>query len=367
LPKPLTTAEIKQVISAIKRTGSHAAAASELGLSANTFAKRIQVIRSRGFEIPNPYRQAGGAREMGSYRQRMRESEKRVIDLEEQIKSMRTAQVRIKPPAPAKKHGTHKGTVRVIFPDLHGSYQDRAAVAAFMADVKILCPDEIIGLGDIFDAGGFLAQHHTWGYVAEAEYTFEDDVAGANGFLDSLQNAAPRARIELLEGNHESRIERWCVTSALRSRKDAKFLLDAYSPQVLLQVGRRGIKYHRRAEFHDGLPVQGAIRRGKICFVHGHTFGQRAAEILARKFATNVVCGHTHKVQSVMISSVAAGTIGAWTMGCLSQRQPLWQHGAPTEWVHAYGIQLLSKSGEFLHLTVPIINGVSLLPEMKLR
>ena len=59
-------------------------------------------------------------------------------------------------------------------------------------------------MGDHLDCDGFLAQHHVWGFVAETEYTFEDDVA-ANVMLDSVQKICPKAKLTYLSGitNHE--------------------------------------------------------------------------------------------------------------------------------------------------------------------
>ena len=295
----------------------------------------------------------------------LKRANERVRVLEGALASARKAKAPTVRQRPARV--SKDDTIRVVFPDLHGSAQDSAAVAAFLADVKRICPDEVIGLGDIFDAGGFLAQHHTLGYVAEAAYTFEDDIAAANGFLDSLQGAAPRARIELLEGNHEGRIEKWCVTSALRNQRDAAFLLRVYAPEVLLRLRARGIAWHRRSDVADGLSVGGAIKRGKVVFMHGIQRGRSDPASVARRFGCSVVHGHTHHVREEMISPVSIGEIGAWSIGCLSQRQPLWQHGDSTDWVNAYAIQIVARSGRFLHFTVPIVHGESLLPSMSLR
>ena len=102
----------------------------------------------------------------------------------------------------ARKRGAGD-VVRVVIPDTHGALVDKGALAALLGDVKALDPHEIILLGDHVDCGGFLAQHHVMGYVAETDYTYEEDIAAANPFLDALQKAAPRAKIEYIEGNHE--------------------------------------------------------------------------------------------------------------------------------------------------------------------
>lgn len=161
-------------------------------------------------------------------------------------------------PAPARKLAGDR--LRVIIPDTHGAHADSDAIAALLADVKALHPDEIILLGDHVDCGGFLAQHLTLGYVAETSYSYEDDIAAANSFLNALQAAAPAASIDYLEGNHERRVETWCVTQTLRHNRDSEMLRRALAPEFLLDLSGRGIRYHRLSECHDDLNVPGVIK-----------------------------------------------------------------------------------------------------------
>lgn len=269
---------------------------------------------------------------------------------------------KVPPVSPAKPSRRVKDDiVRVIIPDTHGAKVDKGALAACLGDVKALDPDEIILLGDHVDCGGFLAQHHTLGYVAESAYTYEADIAAANAFLDALQAAAPRARIDYIEGNHERRIETWALTQTLRNSKDAEYLRRAFAPEFLLRLKERGIPYYRQGEFYDELPIPGTIRKGKCYFFHGSSTAKQATTVTLNSFAGNVVFGHTHREQSSSARPVHAGQIKAWNPGCLCELQPLWQHTNPTSWTHGFAVQLAAKSGEFLHLNIPIIGGRSLL------
>ena len=132
---------------------------------------------------------------------------------------------------PKNKRSRIRGSYyRLIIPDTHGSKCNKEAVAACIADAEVLRPREVVLIGDHLDCGGFLAQHHVLGYVAETDYTFEEDVAAGNTFLDQIQAACPDAEFHYTQGNHEQRIEKFCVTMALRSGSDSRFLLIA-SPQ----------------------------------------------------------------------------------------------------------------------------------------
>lgn len=249
--------------------------------------------------------------------------------------------------------------VRVIIPDTHGAKADRPAIAAMLSDIKALNPQEIILLGDHVDCGGHLAQHHVMGYVAETSYSYEDDIAAANAFLDSLRAAAPSAKIEYIEGNHERRVETWCITQTLRHSKDAEGLRKLYAPEFRLFLEQRGIRYYRESEYYDGLTIPGVIKRGKCYFFHGISTAKNATAKTVEQLAGNCVFGHTHRGESTVVRKLGSGVIGSWNPGCLCELQPLWQHTNPTTWTHGYGIQL-AHDNDFLHLNIPIIDGKSL-------
>lgn len=262
--------------------------------------------------------------------------------------------------APAGKPKGRRGEiVRVLIPDTHGASVNQPALAAVFADIKALAPQEIILLGDHVDCGGFLAQHHTLGYVAQTDYSYEEDIAHARALLDTLQALAPAARIDYIEGNHERRVETWCVTQTLRHSRDAEMLRKAFAPEFLLECEARGIRYYRQGEFYDSLPVPGVIRRGKCYFTHGFTTAKHATAMAQIKAAGNIVFGHTHRAQSDVTRRLGVGVVGAWNPGCLCELQPLWNHTSPTEWTHGYAVQLVAPDGDFLHLNVPVIAGKS--------
>ena len=301
---------------------------------------------------------------------RLKEAEAEITGLRRHLRQTVAAMERYRAAKPVryaagKRRSTHRGdTVRVLIPDTNGAKVSAPALAAVLADIKALAPHEIILLGDHVDCGGFLAQHHTMGYVAETDYSYEDDIAAAAGMLDAVAKSAPGARIDYIEGNHERRVETWCVTQTLRHSRDADLLRRSFAPEFLLDLAGRGIRYFRQGEFYDSLPVPGVIRRGKCYFTHGFTTAKHATSSAQIKTAGNIVFGHTHRAQSDVTRRLGVGIVGAWNPGCLCELQPLWNHTSPTEWTHGYAVQLVSSSGEFLHLNVPIVSGRSLLTSL---
>lgn len=290
-------------------------------------------------------------------RLRIAELEKLVDKQANQIEKLRKSNFRL--PTGKRTKASKGAFCRVIIPDTHGCVVEPGAIAAFFADLEKINPAEIIMLGDHLECGGFLAQHHTLGYVAQTEYTFEDDVIACNQLLDRVQELAPNASIDYIEGNHERRIEQWCVNQAVKNSQDAEYLRRMFSASAVLSLEKRGINWIRQGVFYDDVAIPATIRRGFCYFTHGSSTAQHAASEHVKRFGGNVVYGHSHRADSYIIRTVKEGSIGAWSPGCLCKLQPLWQHTNPTTWTHGYGLQSVNSDGSFLHINVPIINGKS--------
>jgi len=253
--------------------------------------------------------------------------------------------------------------IRLVIPDSHGEHIDVPARDAFLADVKLLDPGEIVLLGDHLDCGGTFSAHQR-SYTNEMTESYQDDVNAANRFLDALQRRAPRAKYHYLEGNHEAHVERW-ASREFASHKDAEMALEYFGPEAVLRLKDRGIKYYRRSKQYMGLSIPGAIRLGKCCFVHGIAASKHATYTHLVRFGTNVVHGHTHRRQSAGERTVMSDGFEAWCPGTLAKLQPLYAHTSPTSWSHGYGVQFVAKSGRFLHVNVPIHRGKSLLSALR--
>lgn len=359
---PVPRAELQRCVNAVAETGSQTKAAEALHLTRSTLRDRLRIAARDGL-APTAKNTASACldqkvKESGS---RIRTLERQIDGLNAQIDAMRRARPLVLPKAGRGNRLAGATKIRVILSDTHGHHVDRQALAAVMSDLEKFRVDEVVLLGDHLDCGGWLAQHHTLGFVAETQTTFEDDVEATNSFLDELQKRTGRVDTYYIVGNHEARIEKFCVTAALRNSTDAKFLLDRIGPQHVLQLEKRGIQFiHHGTRYHN-LPIPGSIQLGKCVFTHPSEAPKYASAALLKKYGGNLVFGHTHRVDATIGFSVLAGTIGAWGVGCLCQRQPLWMHTNPTDWSHAYGLQLVGANGDFLHITVPVIDGVSYL------
>lgn len=350
--------KLLDALRALREHGNKVAAARHLGIPETTFRRLIARADAAGLSLANSPNQA----ERTNAQLLLQNSR-----LRSEVARLKSAQKIKFKPGPAVKMETKDDTITFIMPDSHGMYSDQNAMSLFVNDAKACQPDHIIGLGDHLDCGGFLAQHHVLGYVAQLGYSYEDDLAACGAHLDAIQKAAPSAQIELLEGNHEERVERWCVQQTLSNAKDAEALRCAWAPQFRLRLKERGIQYYRRSECYDGIGVPGVINRGNVYYTHEGAGGSDPARAHLSKFGGNVVFGHIHRMVSVTGQMVATDEIGAWSFGCLSVKQPLWQHSRCTTWTHGYGVKLTNRSGRFLMLSIPLIGGESYLKRISTR
>ncbi len=250
--------------------------------------------------------------------------------------------------------------IRVTVPDSHGCMIDPDAKKAFLRDLKLLDPDELVFLGDHVDAGALFTKHRPKA-IEDMEYSYAQDIQAANEFLDEVQQAAPRADGHYIEGNHEWHVERWAVETLAR-KDDAELVIEALAPHKLLRLKDRGFKFYRQFQRYMGITIPNTIKLGRCYFTHGIRANKFATASHVAEFGASVVHGHTHRAQEHRTKTVTSEAIGGWCPGTLAKLQPTYLHTAPSSWSHGYGLQFVSKrSGRFLHINVPIVSGESLL------
>jgi hypothetical protein len=237
----------------------------------------------------------------------------------------------------------------------------KEAVAALLADLELLRPKRIIQIGDLINADGIWTTHQR-SYIAEMDYSYKADTDVAGWFLDEVDKRCPGALSDIFEGNHECRIGKTLARMAWPAC-DAKMAADLLSPNAVLKFKERGINYVRMDQFYDGLSTRGMRRFGDLHVVHGFSFARNADQIHLSKVNGYVVHGHTHRIMSEGSRNVVNGNIGAWSIGTLSELQPLYRHTDPSTWRHGYWLRFIEPNGTWLPFQVEIRNGVSLLKQ----
>lgn len=299
---------------------------------------------------------------------RIKELEALVEKQQEQIERMRKARFAL-PVGKTKSPGKGKTFLRVFIPDTHGAHIDPSAAKAFLSDLDLLHPGEVVLMGDHLDCSGFLAQHHVLGTVAESEVCFEDDVEAANVFLDEVEKRTKGAKKHYIEGNHEARIEKWIIKSTLGNSRNAAYFRNRFGPETVLGLEARGVRFVKRSLCYDGLKISGTIDLGNCLARHGKHCGSTAAQRTVAQFGCNVAIAHTHRML-LASKETSRGIAYCWCFGCLAALAPLYYDTDPTDWAHGYGIQVVKPGSGFITLQVPIIDGVSylapLINELKL-
>lgn len=327
----------KQAEAAVKKHGSKSAAARALGVTRNVLRGALEAAT---MGKPTP-------------------AEKQLDRMQKMLDAERASKVaRLPKRRPARRVGG--SFVRVIIPDSHGAHVHWPAAKAMIEDIRRLDPAEIIWLGDHLDCGGTFSAHQR-SYTNELAESYEQDCAEGNALLDLVMQAAPNARHDYLEGNHEAHVERWAARN-FSSFADARLVVERLGPQGMLRLKERGIPYYKRSEMYDDLPIPGTIRRGKCFFTHGIVHNKYATSSHVERFGANIVHGHTHRAMSTIVRTVSSGAIGAWCPGTLAKLQPLYKHTAPTDWSLGYMLQFVSReSGKFSSFCVPIFEDHTLL------
>lgn len=308
---------------------------------------------SRGKKADDVIKEAGAGRSVAD--------QELINGMREEIRTLRAKKAA--PKVKTRKGRAGKHFARMIVPDSHGAHIDIEARDAFLRDLTQIQPREIVLLGDHLDCGGWLSAHQA-SYTNELRETFRSDINATNEFLDLIQEYSPNSEIHYIEGNHEAHIERWASRN-FPSYEDARMYLEVFGPEGVLRLQERGIHYYRRSERYMDCSIHGTIRLGRVYFTHGISHSKYADTIHLNRFNASVNFGHVHRDISTRSRTVTSVGHGAWCPGTLAKLQPLYRHTTPTEWSHGYGLEFVSEgSGNFQHINVAILDGVSMLREM---
>ena len=98
----------------------------------------------------------------------------------------------------------------VILSDHQARYNDLLTQRAYMTFLKDFQPDVVVNNGDLFDFAALSSFRRT---LTERASLMEDVAAGRN-ILMKQREVLPRARIMLIEGNHEERLSRYLLDHA---------------------------------------------------------------------------------------------------------------------------------------------------------
>jgi len=174
----------------------------------------------------------------------------------------------------------------VILPDIQYPFHDALVLSKITKVILDLQPDAIFQIGDAID----FPQVSRWTKGTAGEYapTLQKHIDGFKGVLLRLREAAPKAEITWLEGNHDLRLRDFVQQYAAPLRS-----LDALTTENLFELDKTNVRY-----------VKGPVRIATNTYaVHGHESSGYASTPQAwdtkfiKRYGSdkNIVFGHTHQ------------------------------------------------------------------------
>lgn len=174
----------------------------------------------------------------------------------------------------------------VILPDIQYPYHDALALSKIIKVIEDVQPDAVLQIGDGID----FPQVSRWNIGKAGAYapTLQKHIDGFKGLLTQVREAAPKATVTWLEGNHDLRIKDFIASYA-----PALGTLRALEIENLFGLAELGVQY-----------VKGPLRVGTNTYaVHGHESSGYSGTANAwdlkfiKRYGSDksFVFGHTHQ------------------------------------------------------------------------
>jgi predicted phosphodiesterase len=207
----------------------------------------------------------------------------------------------------------------VIFSDAHVPEHDPDVWRVSLDFLKDTQPDELIINGDFLELLS-CSQH---GGVVENQQLVDDFRAGRQA-IQQIRDVIPNSKITYLEGNHETRLERYLAA-------EAPTLFGTLSIPEGLHLDTFKVEWVPER--------QQPVRRGNLLVVHGHQLNGlpkhlacKLVEVYGESNHT-VIMGHAHRAQ-VHTQAGLDGNKRGITLGAMRTKDPTWLHGAKSAWSH---------------------------------
>lgn len=236
----------------------------------------------------------------------------------------------------------------LIIPDAHWPFTDQAAWGLQMRVAKVFKPHIIVLMGDFVD---FLAlSAHL---ILRQPDLLSVEVQQGHTAIRQLEKLKAERYIYIC-GNHEFRLDRYLAAKApaLGGLVTIKSLLELNSWEIV--------------------PYREFIRIGKVYFTHDVN-GRSGKNCLSQgqnDFGASVVTAHTHRMESIYVTTLAGEVYVARSFGWLgapAARKDYMHAAACKNWVHGCGIGYLFGDGTIHLHDVPFIKGTALVGEKLVR
>jgi len=231
----------------------------------------------------------------------------------------------------------------VVVHDVHCPFHSRPGVRKLLDTIKREKPGHVVLNGDIADLHALTTHRRDprW------EDQLDKELDSLDKFLADVREAAPKAEITYVQGNHE---RRW--THYVQGRAPALRLIGLSLPKYL-ELDTLGIRW---VEDAGRTKVWAPCGQGqRVRLLHGDEFkgnskfpGGHALKI-ANELGCNVHIGHTHKL-GAMVTPIAGRIRFGVEGGFLANKKaPGLAYGGPApKWVNAFSIYDSSNTESML-------------------
>lgn len=180
------------------------------------------------------------------------------------------------------------------FPEGLDPFHDEVAMQLALKIVRDLNPDLIVNLGDFLDLPNF----GTYEQEPAFANTTQETLDRGHMFLAEQRAAAPNAAIELIEGNHDRRLQKMILKNAmtafgLRRAGDPPEAWPVMSVPYLLRLDDLDVKYV------EGYPAGITWINENLACVHGskvRSNGSTAAAVVDDE-RVSIIHGHIHRIE----------------------------------------------------------------------
>lgn len=229
----------------------------------------------------------------------------------------------------------------LVCPDVHAPYHSKVAFDCFLRVARGWKPEGCIVLGDFGDF------HEVGSHPKDPRrrQPFEREVEGVNAALDQLDEALGRAWGVFLQGNHETRLERYLIDRAPE-------LFGCVDWAELLRLPERG---------WEVLPYKQSLQIGELRL--SHDFGRagvNAARQSVQDAGANILFGHTHRLMAHYQGQLFGNPHVGMTCGWLGDPDAIdYRHSdmVQRDAIHGFATVHMLDNGIFWAQAVPIING----------
>lgn len=240
----------------------------------------------------------------------------------------------------------------VFLPDVHLSCADHTTLSTVFRFLELTQPEVITQIGDLLDC----YQLSSFDKNPARALQLMDEVELARKFWATIRNLCPNARLVMLEGNHEDRLNR------LICRNPAFYGITSFSWADILDLQKYNVEwkpYRSRVMYRDCLIV-----------THGSRVGKYGGMLELESRGISGVSGHTHRLRAYH-KTTEAGTVSWFEAGYLGSikstdydylhYQPDWQQGFVAGW-YSQEMKRYQLHAVEIHNHMFLWNGTTFIP-----